>query len=69
MRISLRTHVNMLVGIILNHIDVSMILPRYEGSSMLYRPNGIGNKNTIKYPYSTNVQTQNESMIIDIQMV
>jgi hypothetical protein len=55
MRISLRTHDNMLVGIILNHVDVSVILPMYEGSSMLYRPNGIGTKNTMKCPYSTNV--------------
>ena len=56
MIISLCTHVNMLVGLIINHIDVSVILLGYEGSSMLYRPNGTENKNTIKYPYSTNIK-------------
>ena len=35
------------VNTILNHIDTRAILPRYEGSIMVYNPNGIENKNTV----------------------
>ena len=55
-RESLYTQVIIWINTTLNHIDARGILPRYEGSCMLYRPEYIENKNIIKYPYATGIK-------------
>ena len=55
-RESLYTRVIIWINTTLNHIDARGILPRYEGSCMLYRPEYIESKNIIKYPYATGIK-------------
>ena len=50
---SLYTRVLIRVKTILNHIDTRAFSPRYEGSCMVYRPEGYHSTNTIQSPYAT----------------
>ena len=52
-RETLSTQVFIWVNTILNHIDTRAILPRCEGSCMVYRPEWYQNKNTVKYTHPT----------------
>ena len=49
----LSTWVIMWVNTILNHIDTTAILPKYQGSYIMYTPERYRNKNAIEYPYCT----------------
>ena len=64
------TQICIWVNTILNHIDTMEILPRYEGSYMVYRPEIVSKtkKNTIKYPYRNGIKIC-EILVTDIQMV
>ena len=44
------------VSTILNHIDTTAILPRYEGFCMVYSSSGIKIINTVKHPYPTDIK-------------
>ena len=52
----LYTRVIIWVNAILNHVVNKAILHMHESSCMIKDSNGIENKNTIKYPYSTNIK-------------
>ena len=55
-RESLYTQVIIWVDNIMNHIDTRVILPRYEGLYIVYRPKWYQKKNTIKYSYPTGIK-------------
>jgi hypothetical protein len=52
----------------LNHIDTRVILHRYEGSFMVYRPKWNQKQKYPQYPYPTDIRKY-EILIIDTQMV
>ena len=62
-RESLYTQVIIWVNTNPNHIDTRKTLPRYENSCMI-DPNGIENKNDLKYPYPTSI-LKREILITD----
>lgn len=53
LRKSFCTRVNIWVSTILNHINTGMVLPRYEGSCMVYRPECYQEQNyrQVQIPY------------------
>ena len=50
------------VNSILNHIDSRTILPGMKVLAWYIDLNGIGNKNTVKYPYPTGVKIVKSSL-------
>ena len=52
------------VSTILNHIDTTAILPRYEGFCMVYSSNCIEITNTVKHPCPTGIKKR-EILTID----
>ena len=68
-RESLYARVSIGVGITLNHIGTRVILSRYEGSCMLYRPKWYPKKKQpFIYPYHAGIKNC-EILIIDTPMV
>ena len=65
---SLYARVIIWVNTILTHIDTRMLLPKYEGSCMAYRPKWYQNKNAITYPYPTGIKNY-EILIIETRTV
>ena len=68
MRESLHTRVLIWVKTILNHVGTRAILPNYEGSCMVYRPEWYENTNTVYNPFPTGIK-KCKILIIDAQMV
>ena len=63
------TQVIIWVNTILHHSDTRVTLPRLGGSlDGIKTPNGIENKNTVKYPYFTGIK-KSEILILDTRMV
>lgn len=56
------------VNTVLNHIDIGVVLPRYEGSYMVYRPEWYGKRNIVKYTYRRGIKNC-DILVIDTWMV
>jgi len=55
------------INTILNHINTKQLLPRYEGSCVVFTPKWYRSTNTIKYPYANGIKTF-DILVIDSQM-
>lgn len=51
-----------------NHVDTRGILPTYEDFCVVYKENGIQNKNIFKYPCHVSIKIC-EILVIDTRMV
>ena len=68
MRNPLYTQIFVWVNTILSHNNIGLILPRYEGSWMIYRLEWYWKQNTVKCPNLIGI-VECEVLIMDTQMV